>query len=709
MPSTWKKVVTENSNASVTTLNVPSSDVKISSLPSTGTTNDKVVLHILNPGNVTNGSIRVIEQNLLGAINTTYDVDETTGISDGGDTTTWNIVEANLGHGSIPHYSGSQPGETLSTTPNTTEVHIAWNGGGAGVPEVINAANYTNTELADGPGIGIDTYTQLTATNRQGTISSSNIQEWTSVGALEDGRIGTNLSNPAVGFNIDISTNTLEANHYPNWKALEAGDLSIINNLRINGTNPSVAGWYGLPGSTFSASSITAGSATNNGGTHQFGTLGIEGEFIYSLGFYEMATSLMTGSVIMGTASADSHSFNGDFTASAGFTSSGFTGNGEFLTNIGLAQVTYSNLTLGNGFSQSAGAPPTFAFQSDFTTNLLLKGAGITSGLELASGGIGVVDLGITNAMLITGSIGYSPYSPGSMIAGGAITQSSFTASMMARVPYHISTSFDVADSILYSTVGGTKRRTTLGALRSRLMADLPDYSATTGTVTSITVAPQDPEGGGSTIDGLYLGIANASTEATISIEDISGGVNVDGTHWTSSAEENQFLAVGNGGFGKGTKAESAQVLLAGNFIDGALQFGNSINDVITIAGNLTVTNTDDTTKSIFKSENLIISDSCFLLGAGSENVTTDFGITFGQDTTQTNTIVYDSGIGNKGRFGLSSTSPSGPAFNNTDEGAAVSTYLVGVMSGSISEANTQKHDVAGNMRIADEEIYFFV
>tara|TARA_R110002012_G_scaffold6274_3_gene28482 strand:- start:4560 stop:6719 length:2160 start_codon:yes stop_codon:yes gene_type:complete len=719
MASTWKKVVTENSNASVTTLNIPSSNVKISSLPTTGEQGDKVVLHIHNPGNAADGAIRVIDQNLLGAINTTYDVDETTGIFDGG-TTTWTLIEEAISHGSIPHYSGSQPGETLSTTPDTTEVHIAWNGS---VPYVINAANYTNTELTHGPGIGIDTYTQLTTTNRQGEISSSNIQAWTSVGDLGSdadttgiggGNIGANSVFPASGFNIDVPTKDVSVIGN-NWNKLRTGhialgaDGSTDTNLHVLGGNSSYAGWYGQSNANFSASSITAGSALNNGGTHQFGTLGIEGEFIYSLGFYEMAFSQMTSSVIMGNELTNSHSFNGDFTASAGFTSSGFTGDGENITGINLTSVTYSNLTLGNGFSQSAGTAPTFAFQSDFTTNLLLDGAGITSGLTFTSDGLEVAEGAITNAMLITGSIGLAGgYGGSPMLAGGSITQSAFTASMMSRVPYHISSSFDDADSLLYDTNGASaasnqKLSTTLGALKSRIIADLPDYSATTGTVTSITIFPQAYN---ASVDGLYLGITNASTEATISIEDLVGGAQVDGTHWTASADSNQFLSVENGGLGKGTKKDSAEVLLAGPFDLGALQFGNNTNDVITIAGNLTVTNTDDPTTSVFKSENLIISDSCFLLGAGSGNITTDFGITFGQDPTQSNTLMYDSGIDNKGRFGLSY---GGPAFNDSNAVGATKTYLLGVYTGSESEANSDNFDVDGNILIKDEEIYFFV
>ena len=726
MASTWKKVVTENSNASVTTLNIPSSNVKISSLPTTGTTSDKVVLHISQAGNANDGAIRVIDQNLLGAINTTYDVDNTTGIFDYGDGIL-TLVEENISHNSIPHYSGSQPGEALSTTQDTTEVHIAWN---TSVPYVINAANYTNTELADGPGIGIDTYTQLTSTNRQGEISSSNIQAWTSVGDLGSdftstgipgGNIGSNSSTGAAdGFNIDVPTSTVSVIG-GNWNKLRTGhialgaDGSTDTNLHVRGGNTDYPGWRGMSangvGANFSASSITAGSAGNNGGTHQFGTLGIEGDFIYSsLGFYEMATSQMTGSVIMGNELTNSHSFNGDFTASAGFTSSGFTGDGEHITGINLTSVTYSNLILGNGFSQSAGTAPTFAFQSDFTTNLLLDGEGITSGLTLTVDGVGVAEGGIVNAMLITGSISLATSVPGqpSVLAAGSITQSAFTASMMSRVPYHISSSFDADDSLLYdtNTANNQKLSTTLGALKSRIIADLPDYSATTGTVTSITVAPLSPEGGATTIDGLYLGIDNATTDATMSIDAVSGGVTVDGTHWTSSAEGNQYLSVENGGFGKGTKKDSADILLAGPFDGNALQFGNDINDVITIAGNLTVTNTDDPTTSVFKSQNLIISDSCFLLGHGSGNVTTDFGITFGQDPTQSNTLMYDSGIGNKGRFGLSY---GGPASNDANAAAATKTYLLGVYTGSESSANSDDFDVNGNILIKDEEIYFFV
>jgi len=706
MSSTWKKVVTEGSKADLSSLIIPSSKIKVTPLSSNqgGTITDKVLLHIQADGN-----IRVLDQDLLGTNNTTYATDGNTGLFNSEDDV-FNIVEESFAefHDLIPHYSGS------STTVNTTAVHYAWQANVDG--QVIHSTNYDNTVLTNGTGVGNISYTTV-AGDPQGLVSSSIAQAWTSVGdlgqdddgSLTAGDIGTNTTTPE--FNIDIGSQTI------NWMNSNANYGTQVRDIQF-GTVNVVTGPTNLTDLT--ASNIIAT------GSSQFGTLGIEGEFVYGLGFYEMAISQMTSSVIMGNDLTNSHSFQTNLAVQYGITSSGFVGNGAGITNIDIADVTYGTLTMGDGFNKTSGFS-SFNFQAPATMAILLNETGADpSGLFInSSNQLDISESGVRTNHFITESIsgpqipGYDsiPTNTNTLSTGEGLTSKSFNDNLLTNLPAHPSHSWAAGDStsdqagdhLLFENneSGNFYKADISQSMRDAIISRLPSYSNTAGTVTSITVVPTVMQ---TAIDGLYLGITNPTTDATMSIEDLFGGVNVDGTHWTSSAEENQYLSVINGGFGKGTKAESAQILLAGDFIGDALQFGNSINDVITIPGNLTVTNTEDTTTTIFKSSNLIISDSCFLLGAGSQNVVTDFGITFGQDPTQSNTIVYDSyNDGNKGRFGLKympNWSGGGQAYGNT---ALSSNHFVGVFSGSIASAESNEFDLDGNMRIADEEIYFFV
>lgn len=683
--STWKKVIVESGSAELTQITIPTGELQVTPLASNaGAIEDKVLVHDAA------GNLLPITQSDLGGINTTYDV--ATGLSlsteaEGATAFTMSINEGTLDHDSIPHYSGS------STTINTTAAHYAWQHSVPG--QVIHADNYDDTILTNGTGVGNIAYTALTATNNLGDVSSSNAQAWTSVGALGEDDEGANEAGSINGnFNIDIGSNHIDIQtpdpiaNFTQFGVINAGDFD----------NTGASG--GLQTGYLTASTLIAS------GSSQFGDLGVEGTFIYNgTGFNEFVTSQMTSSVIMGAHATASHSFITDFTASQGFQAASFTGTGSGLTGIATSQVAFGALTMSTGFNTSSGFQH-FNFQAPATMALQLwEDAGRTSGLELDTNGLKIKDESVISVMIASGSM-----SPSVAFANSSISGSRFTGSIISRHTHIPSESFATNDTLMYEhhypngNTSGLLYEHSLDALKTKVVEDLPDYSATTGTVTSMSVAPLE---GGSTIDGLFLTLTNATVNAAITIEDIDGGVNVNGTDWTASAEgaDDQFLSFANGGLSKGTEEDSVALLLAGPFDLNALQFGTSVNDVITIPGNLNISDAENV--SIFKSENLIISDSCFLMGEGAELNTFDFGITFGQDPTQSNTLMYDSGIANKGRFGMGYAGGTPELTTNL---GATKVHFVGVFSGSADGAESVKANVDGNMRVDSAgEIYFHV
>ena len=684
MPSTWKKVIVESGSAELTQLTIPTGELQVTPLASNGgAIEDKVLVHDAA------GNFLPITQSDLGGINTTYDV--ATGLSlsteeEGATAFTMSINEGTLDHDSIPHYSGS------STTTNTTEVHYAW---GSDVPgQVIHSTNYTNTELTNGTGVGDIAYSDLTATNRQGDVSSSNAQAWTSVGALGSDDAGSNEAGSINGnFNIDIGSNHIDIQTTnPLTNPFQVGAVNAGDHTH---TGP----FGGLQVSYLTASTLIASGSSN------FGDLGVDGTFYYNgTDFNEFVTSQTTSSVVMGAHATASHSFTTDFTASQGFLAASFTGTGSGLTGIAASQVAFGALTMSTGFNTGSGFQH-FNFQAPATMALQLwEDAGRTSGLGLDADGIKIKDSGVISVMIVSGSFNAPAY------ANTSISGSRFNGSIISRHTHIPSESFATNDTLMYehhypnATTSGLLYEHSLGALKTKVVEGLPNYSATTGTVTSMSVAPLE---GGSTIDGLFLTLTNATTTPAITIEDIAGGVNVNNTDWTASAvgADDQFLSFANGGLSKGTEEDSVALLLAGPFESNTLAFGTSVNDVITIPGNLNISDAENVT--IFKSENLIISDSCFLMGKGAELNTFDFGITFGQDPTQSNTLMYDSGIGNKGRFGMGYAGGSPELTTNL---GATKVHFVGVFSGSADGAESVKANVDGNMRVDSAgEIYFHV
>ena len=222
-----------------------------------------------------------------------------------------------------------------------------------------------------------------------------------------------------------------------------------------------------------------------------------------------------------------------------------------------------------------------------------------------------------------------------------------------------------------------------------------------------MSVAPLE---GGTQINGLYLTISNPSTTPIVGI---AGTATVNGTNWTASSggAADQYLAFGNGGTGQGDLTASAASIFGTEFNGNAITIGGAdgsgnFTDTVTIPGSLVVTNTP----TMIQTDQFRIKDTLFHLGASDDNATGDYGFKFGAALTSSNSLIYDSAEDDMGRFGMAYDLDASTAVINSTSAPTTKLNMIGVFSGSATDAATYKANQHGNIRIdQDREIYFYI
>jgi len=217
------------------------------------------------------------------------------------------------------------------------------------------------------------------------------------------------------------------------------------------------------------------------------------------------------------------------------------------------------------------------------------------------------------------------------------------------------------------------------------------------------------PLEGGTQINGLYLTISNPSTNPTVGI---AGTATVNGTNWTASSggAADQYLAFGNGGTGQGDLTASAASIFGTAFNSNAITIGGAdgsgnFTDTVTIPGSLVVTNAP----TMIQTNQFRIKDTLFHLGADDDTAIGDYGFKFGAALTSSNSLIYDSAEDDMGRFGMAYSLDASTAIN-AGLNPTTKLNMIGVFSGSESDAALKKANQHGNIRIdQDREIYFYI
>jgi len=251
-----------------------------------------------------------------------------------------------------------------------------------------------------------------------------------------------------------------------------------------------------------------------------------------------------------------------------------------------------------------------------------------------------------------------------------------------------------------------TNWKETAPRLRQHIINTIsPNYNNNQGDTLSIQVDT-------TAVNGLALSISGTTTvDPEIKL---TGSAVVNNNNWDTGSTA--YLLVSQGGTGAGST--SAAGLAASNilsnsagFTSNALTIGDS-GDTIIIPGNLTV----ESEATTVHTQDFHIVDKFMHLAEGSGGgQTVDSGITFGDHDNSMNTIIFDSGLNNKGRFALkydfnsTGTDLLGNDGSQTGTNLAMSNnYLLGVFSGS-TNGSAVEADQDGNMLINEGEIYFHI
>ena len=298
-------------------------------------------------------------------------------------------------------------------------------------------------------------------------------------------------------------------------------------------------------------------------------------------------------------------------------------------------------------------------------------------------------------------------------IKDGNVKYSHLTGSLIQD---HVSSSFSDNSLLAVSAPDSYHKSTQLDTLRTYIQGNLPTtYNDNIGTILSVSASSD-------TVQGLYLSTSGDITTApTITL---TGSATINNAYWATGSADGMTdnpLAITRGGTGI-NQGESINALSAARaaainifshpngFIDNAITIGiaGETSDTITIPGSLTV----QTSPTTIHTDNFSTSDNFMLIGRGSTGgQTIDSGITFGNQPNSMNTIIFDSGLDNVGRFALMYDYDS---FGNLNSGegtantAMSNNSLLGVFSGSAESADVQANQ-DGNMLINAGDIYFHI
>jgi hypothetical protein len=710
----WKKVVASGSNA--TLAQVTASGLRIESIA----TDDNSTLPRVIVENA--GNLRAVTQSDVQGEDTTYSSAYTstgllgTPVAGQGFSLAFSFDYSNNYHDNF----------RTATTGSTqfTKDHIDWTTDQGGT-YVLNTNTYDNkiyTAHAD-DRVKINSLGNLSGLSWPvAEITSSPVQAWTTLDALEEGAIGNGSANPA---NFQIET----------YNPISAAIITspIISASTLNQTLPGFG--VGLSNSAWSASTVNSPTSADwdvNPNNVAGGGLELEGIFYWDgLEFNESLIDSHTGSHVWG--SPTNFGVNGIDTQTTfigdsevvygGVTASGtFYGDGSALTGIPGSAYDIEPLTTGSGITSSA-LPNTYDYLTANTFKLELDGAGITSGLKFLNGELLVAPEGVTPDMVQDATV-LAVDLIGDDSNTGEITKTHLAHSLIesgssgAESLGIASGNLTNNDDFMVTDLSNPTAKKSLANLNQYIFNELTgSYTNAGGSVTGISVAPLV---GGTLINGLYLQLdsaddATTSGVGTIETITLKGTAAIGQSQWVTTA--GQQLSVANGGTGAtGANDLEAANAAATSLLSTISQTGNSLRiggtsagEATTISGSIQV----NTNLTAIKSDHFETKDLHVLLGNGDFGAFTTYGLNFGRPATSSNSIIFDDttnddrlkfGYG----YGINAAEPQGG--EGGADGAGVSKYsMMGVCSGSTDEPGVSQAELEGNMRIHEGEIYLYV
>jgi hypothetical protein len=661
----WKKVISSGSDATLGALTL-ASGLKIPLLATDASTSGGLTTHDILV--IDTGSVKVIDQQDLVGLNTTYAVNSSppglTLTADGDNNYEIAIDDTALLHDSLGNITASQ--------------HIKWSQTQAGnSPDVIHANNYLNNTYLTTTGLG----QAATGNGIEQEISSSETQSWTHVGPLGSvspggsiGSINTEGNATFVPFSITTTGSiTSDALLYSGGD-LTASTATIGNNLTVNYP-------YGI-----SASNI---SSPGNWVVDNY--LGIQGTFFMdTLGFQENIIQTHTGSHNWGGPAADTvTTWNGNITVvppAAVSSSGGFYGDGSQLTGLVASGFTFAGLdTASSPYGVYGTTEFDFTADATYSINLDSTTDGTPSGFTASAAGLRVKDLGVTTTFLSASAV------QSLQLENGNVVSASLSQSLISDLP-DLTEALSVlalnnAARLLVDQNGVTFKLHPYWLAHGVDVAYTGSNNNLLGSVTSVGVTP----GIGATINGLYLTITeDVNTTPQISL---AGSItNLTNANWDTSGND---LAVTRGGTGADNLQDAAANIFSVSQ-GGSLSLGTgAVGEHITISGSLQT----NSTSSAVKSDNFASEDQ-FITIAQGDTGNTDAGIKFGSALTSSNTIVFDGSSAGTDRFSLSETTTDVTGVSGLKHS------LIGVSSGS---ANVSGHSKPGNIKVDAGEIYLYV